>query len=289
VRPAVSAAAPGVHAAVPPNAAPVDHVPSVGRLPSSTVRSCSGTVPEAQAVPALRQFALRRLRLPVGCGTLCIVVPDPADWVRRGQWAEATLRGREPPYWVQVWPAALAAARVLAKVGCLGGRRVLDLGCGLGVPGLAAAVAGATTTFADREESALAFAQWNGERLARDRISVRRLDWSREVLDGSFDVIVLADVSYHPVHHLALHRHLTACLADKGVVVHADPHRREASSFVRVLQSTMAHVTVDRPTTFDGKRTVVRVCVASHSEPDLAPWRSVLEASPSQVPPVRPA
>jgi len=240
-------------------------------------------------VPALRQFALRRLRLPMGFGTLCIVVPDPSDWVRRGQWAEATLRGSEPPYWVQVWPAAVAVARVLAKMGGLEGRRVLDLGCGLGVPGLAAAVAGATATFADREESALAFTRWNGERLAPNRISVRRFDWSREVLDGTFDVIVLADVSYHPVHHLALQRHLTACLAAHGVVVHADPHRREASAFVRVLQSTMAHVTVDRPTMLDGKRTVVRLCVASRSELDLAPWRSVLEASPSQAPPVRPA
>ena len=42
------------------------------------------------------------------------------------------------PYWVELWPSAVALARVVARRP-LTGRRVLELGCGLGLPALAAA------------------------------------------------------------------------------------------------------------------------------------------------------
>ena len=45
------------------------------------------------------------------------------------------------PYWAELWPSALALARVLARRP-LTGRRVLELGCGLGLPAIAAALAG---------------------------------------------------------------------------------------------------------------------------------------------------
>ncbi len=175
----------------------------------------------------LRRYALRRVRLPVGAATLSLVLPDASDWIRRGVWADATEAGAEPPYWVQVWPAAVAAARLLARLPSLTGQRVLDLGCGLGVPGVAAARAGAMVTFADREPDALAFAGWNAAYVAASApATTRLLDWSAATLDGRFDVIVLADVSYRPAHHVALQRHIRECLAEGGVVLHADPFRR---------------------------------------------------------------
>ncbi|MDX2167236.1 MAG: methyltransferase, partial [Deltaproteobacteria bacterium] len=48
----------------------------------------------------------------------------------------------EPPYWMHLWPGALALARRLATAS-LRGRRVLELGCGLGLPAVVAARRGA--------------------------------------------------------------------------------------------------------------------------------------------------
>ncbi|MEO8605481.1 MAG: hypothetical protein ABI629_23125, partial [bacterium] len=60
---------------------------------------------------------------------------------------EALLRADappEPPYWMHLWPGALALARLLATIPDLGaGRRVLELGCGLGLPAVLAARRGA--------------------------------------------------------------------------------------------------------------------------------------------------
>lgn len=45
------------------------------------------------------------------------------------------------PYWCDVWPSALAAAAELAELD-LAGKTLVDLGCGLGTVGIAAALQG---------------------------------------------------------------------------------------------------------------------------------------------------
>ena len=47
------------------------------------------------------------------------------------------------PYWTRVWPSAIALAQMLLqRPQLVAGRKVCDLGCGLGVGGIAAALAG---------------------------------------------------------------------------------------------------------------------------------------------------
>jgi hypothetical protein len=52
------------------------------------------------------------------------------------------------PYWAVLWRSGVALARELGSAG-LGGRRIVELGCGLAVPSLAAARAGATVLATD--------------------------------------------------------------------------------------------------------------------------------------------
>lgn len=242
-------------------------------------RSVPITVPEAKADPLLRRYELRRLRLPFGCETISLIVPEPGDWIRRGEWTPEIERGAEPPYWVQVWPASVAVLWLLARRGDLSGMRVLDLGCGLGLPGIAAARAGAAVTFADQQPDALGFARWNADRHATGPTPAAvRIDWSREVVGGHFDMIVLADVSYRSVHHIALQRHLADCLAPGGLVIHSDPLRRESDPFVRLLQARFAHCSVVRPTTFGERRTSVRLVVGCSDASRLAVWEPLLRA-----------
>ncbi|MCO7196015.1 methyltransferase, partial [Pseudonocardia sp. McavD-2-B] len=50
-----------------------------------------------------------------------------------------------PPHWARLWPSGRALATALDDAGpdLLAGRSVLELGCGLGLPSLVAARAGA--------------------------------------------------------------------------------------------------------------------------------------------------
>ncbi len=141
-------------------------------------------------------------------------------------------------------------------------------------------------TLADREVDALAFAKWNATKVAAAHdVTVCQLDWGADTVPGAFDIVVLADVSYRPVHHLALERHLKACLATDGVVVHADPERREATPFVKWLQSHYCTVTKTKDTSFMDKRVGVRLCIASRSEAVLQRWHAALRSGPQSLSP----
>src|SRR5207302_10031467 len=59
----------------------------------------------------------------------------------------------EPPYWAHRW----SGAAVLAEAVRRGARSAIEIGCGLGLPGLVAARRGARVTFVDRVVPPLGF------------------------------------------------------------------------------------------------------------------------------------
>src|SRR5205807_7139673 len=58
------------------------------------------------------------------------------------------------PYWAELWPAAVALARAVAGL-ALDGLRVLELGCGLALPSVVAALGGADVLATDWSPDAL--------------------------------------------------------------------------------------------------------------------------------------
>src|SRR3954452_21016815 len=58
------------------------------------------------------------------------------------------------PYWAELWPSGVALARAIAAR-ALRGARVLELGCGLGLPSLAAALGGGRVLATDWSPAAL--------------------------------------------------------------------------------------------------------------------------------------
>lgn len=107
-----------------------------------------------------------------------------------------------------IWPASVALARLLAHCpSFVAGRRVLELGAGLGLPGCAAVQAGAASlTLADRDAATLALAArsaaLNAPQLAASgAISTLAADWTD--LDawpapGAVDLVLASDILYDP-------------------------------------------------------------------------------------------
>jgi predicted nicotinamide N-methyase len=95
------------------------------------------------------------------------------------------------PYWAELWPAALALAEALPNVE---GLRVVELGCGLGVPSLVAAALGAEVTAVDWAEDAVDLLRRNASANSLELRAERR-DW-REPWAERFDVVMAADVLY---------------------------------------------------------------------------------------------
>jgi predicted nicotinamide N-methyase len=143
----------------------------------------------------------------------------------------------EPPYWAHLWVGAIALARRLAEAGSLAGRRVLDLGCGLGLPGIVAAALGAEVWCVDREPAALEFAAASAAHNRFARVHYAQIDFTRERLDGDFDVILAAEVIYDPGSYDKLGEFLERHLRRGGKIHLTDAFRTDAARFFTSLRA----------------------------------------------------
>jgi len=241
-------------------------------------------VPDALQDPVLKRYVLRSRRIPVGATKLSMVLPDSRAWMRQGSWAPAVLRGKEPPYWCRVWPAAVAIARHLARLpaaadgGALQGVRVLDLGCGVGVPGVQAAALGADLCSVDFESDAARFAQWNAAAQpgCATPPATQQVDWARGTVTGTFDLILLSDVTYHESHHAPIRRQLAQALAEHGCVLHADPGRDLSTLFLEQLSAAYSQCSWYRRTAYLEHDDDVRLTLFASTSEHLEHWRERL-------------
>ena len=134
-----------------------------------------------------------------------------------------------PPYGLLLWESAVALGHLLARLGRpqLEGRKVLDLGCGVGLPGLVAAGLGAVVVAADHEPLALGVASANARRNGIPPLRQIAADWRTWDLAERFDIILGADLGYETAMHGPLRRILTGNLAVGGRLLLADPGRQQ--------------------------------------------------------------
>jgi predicted nicotinamide N-methyase len=134
------------------------------------------------------------------------------------------------PYWSVLWRSGVALARELDSLR-LGGLRIVELGCGLAVPSLAAARGGAAAVATDACSEALPLVARNA--LANDvSIETVTVDWARPghlLSRAPFDLVLAADVLYDSSHADPLTT-LLPRLAPEALL--ADPGRAAAGEFL---------------------------------------------------------
>ena len=134
------------------------------------------------------------------------------------------------PYWSVLWRSGVALAREL-DCAALGGRSVVELGCGLALPSIAAARAGASVLATDACAEALGLAERNADANGV-RIQTAAVDWAEPgelVRRGPFDVALAADVLYERAAVARL-MSLLPQLAQEAWL--ADPGRPAAGAFL---------------------------------------------------------
>jgi predicted nicotinamide N-methyase len=158
-------------------------------------------------------------------------IADPDDMTRH--MPDASGSNNVPqwqPYWAAHWDASWAVSHVLWDER-LKDRRVLDLGCGLGLTGAVAAARGACVWMVDAAHPALLLARLNTWPW-RDRVHLRRLDWRVDRLAPlRFDLIVGADIIYDSEDWPYLERFWAAHLASGGEVLLGESGRRTGALF----------------------------------------------------------
>jgi predicted nicotinamide N-methyase len=164
-----------------------------------------------------------------------LFVARPRDWEQLRH--EEGGAGRAVPYWAQPWPSGIALAELVAPPA---GASVLEIGCGLGLPSLAAARAGARVLATDGSLEAVAYTAHS--------FALNELDGEAAVVDwgtqsdalaarGPWDLVLAADVLYLQANvELAL-RLLPRLVAPGGEILLADPDRAGARDFLAAARS----------------------------------------------------
>jgi predicted nicotinamide N-methyase len=134
------------------------------------------------------------------------------------------------PYWAELWPSGLALAGHVATRE-LGGLRVLELGCGLGLPSLAAALRGADVLATDWAEDAIDLLRRNAERNGV-LLRLARVRWSEPeplLRAAPWDLVLGADLLYE-----ARNAEQLAALVPQlgGELLLAEPGRPYAKEFL---------------------------------------------------------
>lgn len=130
------------------------------------------------------------------------------------------------PFWAIAWPAATVLARhILRHKHLVAGKTVLDLGCGCGVVGIAAAKAGAVRIIAnDIDPVALEIVRRNA---AANAVSLEPcpFDLTEKQDDSTVDIIFVADMFYHRTASAALVAFLRQAQKKGTAVLIADSNR----------------------------------------------------------------
>jgi predicted nicotinamide N-methyase len=202
-----------------------------------------------------------RHRIELATGELGLLQPaDAAELPDDGpvEWAPLV------PYWSVLWRSGVALAHAVAGAE-LAGLRVVELGCGLGVPSLAAARAGARVLATDAEPEALELLDRNA-RENRLEVGTACVDWRAPdalVARGPFDLVLAADVLYE---RSAVGPLLALLPRLAGEVWLADPGRPAAEAFLAAARERWSVATepaggieIHRLTNADERRSDGRV------------------------------
>jgi predicted nicotinamide N-methyase len=189
-----------------------------GRRPGRSVRSALNLVEEGvELAPGLRLEILRP--------------PSAEELIDETAFDEEEFL----PYWAELWPSGLALARFVAARE-VRGLRVLELGCGLGLPSLAAALRGASVLATDWAEDAIELLQRNAERNGVF-LQAARLRWSEPepmLRAAPWDIVLGADLLYEARNAEQLAELLPEL---GGEVLLAEPGRPYAREFLERFEA----------------------------------------------------
>ncbi len=135
------------------------------------------------------------------------------------------------PMWAKLWEASAVLVQHMADLPVDHKRSILELGSGLGVAGITAAAMGHEVTLTEYDPNAMAFLQANATLNACDSAQVRRLDWFKPDLEGTFDLIIGSELVYQEEAVDALGAIFDRYLDPQGKVILAERVRSTGAIF----------------------------------------------------------
>ena len=148
---------------------------------------------------------------------------------------EEFLAGKDPfadvsefPFWIRLWDSAMILAYVLHSLPDAKGKKLLELGAGLGAPGLAAAAGGFEVVLSDYEQIILDFQRVSAAASGLENVECALLDWLDPPHLEPFDVLAGAEILFREEFFQPLISVFNRYLKPDGVIYLAHDARRQS-------------------------------------------------------------
>jgi predicted nicotinamide N-methyase len=139
------------------------------------------------------------------------------------------------PYWTEIWPAARMLAKAVLRETWPAGLTVLEVGCGLGLPGIAALSRGLLVIFNDIDATALRFASINARRNGYEHFRLLQFDWNSPPHDLRVPVVLASDLIYELRNINPFVALIKTVLAPGGICLLTDQDRLPAYNLTDAL------------------------------------------------------
>lgn len=187
---------------------------------------------------------------------------------------EEFLAGKDPladvsefPFWIRLWDAAMILAYVLGSQKNVAGSRLLELGAGLGAPGLAAASAGFDVTISDYEEIIMDFQKVSAAASGLNSIHFAHLDWLNPPEMEPFDVLAGAEILFRDEFFQPLLNIFKTSLKPDGVIYLAhDAKRQSLPKFLKIAQNDFDIGLKEQVIKRDGKKVTILINRLRHKK-----------------------
>ena len=148
---------------------------------------------------------------------------------------DAFAKDEYVPYWADLWPASRMLAKAILHEPWTAATEALEVGCGLGLPGIVALSMGLKVTFSDYDACALRFATDNARLNGYHDFHAVQLDWRSPPDDLHAPVILASDLVYELRNVAPIVAFIKKVLLPGGVCLLTDQDRAPAHVLKEML------------------------------------------------------
>jgi predicted nicotinamide N-methyase len=180
--------------------------------------------------PAIRE------RVLIEGQTFLIARPDESESLLDHPFVRSAFAADEYlPYWVELWPAARMLAKAIMQQPWTPGLEALEIGCGLGLPGIVALSKGLRVTFSDYDATALRFAAENARLNGFHDFRTLQMDWRSPPANLRVPVLLASDLIYEQRNVEPLVALFKRLLAPDGLCLLTDQDRIPSAALRETL------------------------------------------------------
>jgi predicted nicotinamide N-methyase len=153
------------------------------------------------------------------------------ELIRKGDTHE-DVQDERIPYWADLWPSAIALSQYIVNTNSIGkNSQVLEIGCGLSLPGIVAGKFSNRIILTDYIKEPLDFAKHNWKLNNDHTAQFDILDWRKPGNTFKADIVLASDVAYEKRSFKYLIGAFRKLVSPRGFILMSEPNRQYAHEF----------------------------------------------------------